>query len=99
MTAASRALARAREREAHIEHILATLSFLAREADRRANMYWSAKDRLDAYLREVMEMPREERPTGDAMAAAVGRDRRRLYQIRKLDPGADVGKHVPRRPE
>ena len=97
-TARARALARIREREAHIEHILATLSELAREADRRANKYWDAKDHLDAYLREVMEMPQQERPTGEQMAAVVGRDRRRLYQIRHRDPETDPGKHVPRRP-
>lgn len=86
------------EHDVHIEHILNTLAELAAHADRRATAYWEAKDHLDAYLQEILNMPKRDRPTGEQMATVVGRDRRRLYQIRNLDLTKDPGKSVPRRP-
>ena len=99
IAADQRTLAQAREN--NILSMLAHLAKLAQVADTRNDEYWAAKDSLDQYVKEIMKMPKQDRPTGDQMAAAVGRDRRRLYQINKLpaEPSNTRHRRIPRRPQ
>jgi hypothetical protein len=85
------------QRAANIDALLTRLQTLAHEAEVRNQRYWIAKDALDALLQEIMTMPKKDRPTGEEMAKAVGRDRRRLYQIRNLADPSEKTRRNPRR--
>lgn len=70
------------QRNIKIDNILLTLHHLAYTEQSAGNRHAKAKAALDAYIKEIMELPATERPTGDEMAEVVSLDRRRLYQIR-----------------
>lgn len=95
IAAAQRALAQ--QREDNINNMLARLSHFARQAETIKEAYWLAKDELDQFVKELMSMPASDRPTGEQMAEAIGRDRRRLYQIINLEQGSRGANRTPPR--
>jgi hypothetical protein len=64
------------------ERILSTLAGLVADEQTTKREHKDAKTRLDAFIVAIMALPRGSRPGATAMAAIVGVDRRRLYQIR-----------------
>lgn len=70
------------ERNIKIDDILLTLHHLAWTEQSTSDRHAEAKTKLDAFIKQVMELPATERPTGAEMSDVIGRDRRRLYQIR-----------------